>query len=284
MRKILLFAGFVAILIAKIAFAADVPIAITPFGGVEQGQTAFITVSTTDMLTNPVFMFKGKKYRLFKSGENQYSGLLGIEATEKFGKHEMIVSDGTKIIGKTVINVLPKTYPRQNIRVSSSMSSLEPTNDEQRQICKAKATISDEKYRTDAPYKSPTNGCIASVYGLKRYYNGKVSGAYHKGIDIKAAKGTPVYTITDGKVLIASPFRLNGTTVAVDHGQGLVSFYLHLSKLDVKPGEFVKAGQKIGEVGSTGFATGPHLHWGLYINGTPIDPMAGWIKPVNFCK
>jgi murein DD-endopeptidase MepM/ murein hydrolase activator NlpD len=288
MKKILLI-GFVLILFlaGKIAFAAGGTISVTPANGVKQGQTAFIKVDFPDTPKNPVFMFKGKKYRLFKSGENEYSGLLGISALEEPGKHELAVSDGTEIIGKTYINVLANPYPKQNIRVTKSMSGLGASEYELKQIGKAKYTVSEEKLRTNPPYNSPAQGCISSVFGLKRYYNGVFSGNYHNGVDIKASLGTPVKAITDGKVIIAEDaklFRVNGTTVAIDHGQGLVSFYLHMSKLDVKAGDIVKAGQKIGEVGSTGFSTGPHLHWGLYIHGTPINPMAGWIKPVSLCK
>jgi murein DD-endopeptidase MepM/ murein hydrolase activator NlpD len=120
-----------------------------------------------------------------------------------------------------------------------------------------------------------------SPFGVKRYYNGKFSGNYHKGIDQRSPQGRPIKAIADGQVILASSFHLHGGTVGLDHGQGITSIYIHQSKLLVKPGQLVKQGDVIGHVGSTGFASGPHLHWGLYIHGTPVDP-TNWLK-VSAC-
>jgi len=267
------------------AFASDKEISITPTENVKQGQTVFIKIKTSKELKNPIFYFQNKKYRIFKTGESNYTGFLGIELLEKAGKYEISLSDKSGFLNdKASINVISTEYPIQNLVLNKKMSGLGATTRELNQIGMAKRTLTNVSMKTDAPYDSPTNGCIISVFGLKRYYNGEFSGNYHKGIDIKAPEGEPVRVITDGKVIIAEEFRLHGTTVAVNHGHGLMSIYLHLSKMDVKIGDYVKIGQKIGEVGETGFATGPHLHWGLYVNGTPIDPMKDWVKPVNLCR
>lgn len=263
-------------------------ISVTPFDEVKQGQTVFIEIKTSKELKDPVFIFRNKTYKIFKTGKNKYTGLLGINTLEKPGKYKIFMNDKSGHLNdRAFISVITKGHPKQYITVTKKMGGLRATAHEMRQIGKAKYILTSEKLRTNPPYNSPANGCINSVFGVRRYYNGEFSGNYHKGVDIKAPTGEPVRTITDGKVIFAEnadKFRLHGGSVAVDHGHGLVSLYIHLSRIDVKEGDVVKTDQKIGEVGMTGFATGPHLHWGLYVNGTPVDPMQGWIKPVNLCK
>ena len=120
-------------------------------------------------------------------------------------------------------------------------------------------------------------GRLTSVFGSQRILNGIPKNA-HNGLDIAAPRGTPVYAMTDGKVLLAADnFYYAGNFILLDHGHGLNSVYLHLSKKDVKEGEFVKKGQKIGEIGTTGRSTGPHLHWGVQWFGKRVDP-AGLLK------
>jgi murein DD-endopeptidase MepM/ murein hydrolase activator NlpD len=135
----------------------------------------------------------------------------------------------------------------------------------------------------DRSLMSPTPDCQISPFGVKRYHNGVYINDYHKGVDLRSPQGRPIKAITDGVVKVAAPqFRLHGGTVGLDHGQGLSSVYIHMSKVAVKTGQAVKKGDVIGYVGSTGFATGPHLHWGLYAGGVPVDPDQ-WI-PVPRCR
>ena len=115
-------------------------------------------------------------------------------------------------------------------------------------------------------------GWISSVFGSQRILNG-VKKNMHNGIDIAVVRGTPVHAMTDGIVrLAADNFYYSGNYVLLDHGEGLNSFYLHLSKIFVKEGERVKKGDIIGEVGTTGRSTGPHLHWGVQWYSKRIDP------------
>ena len=115
-------------------------------------------------------------------------------------------------------------------------------------------------------------GRISGVFGSQRILNG-IPKNIHNGLDIAAPKGTPVYAMTDGIVrLAADTFYYSGNFILLDHGQGLSSVYLHLSKKDVKEGDLVKKGDTIGEIGQTGRSTGPHLHWGVQWYNKKIDP------------
>jgi len=259
-------------------------ISVSPSEKVKQGQTVFVEVVTRNKINNPYIVYGNKYIKMFNQQNGIYRGLIGIDAAQKPGKHKILISDKTgKLSEKKFINVVATKFPIQNIVISGKKGGLGATRDELARVQKAKVTMSDWLYWMKPPYNSPTNGCIISVYGLNRYHNGIPTGDFHKGLDIKAPKGQRINAMSSGKILIARQFRLHGGTVAIDHGQGVVSFYLHMSKITAKEGTIVKAGQKIGEVGATGFATGPHLHWGLYVNGIPVNPMEFWVKQVNKC-
>ena len=120
----------------------------------------------------------------------------------------------------------------------------------------------------------PARGRISTLFGSQRIYAGE-PGAYHSGIDIALPTGTPMRAPADGVVILAAetPFTLEGNLLMLDHGMGLSSAFLHLSRIDVREGEAVRQGQVLGAVGATGRATGPHLHWGLMWRGARIDPL-----------
>jgi murein DD-endopeptidase MepM/ murein hydrolase activator NlpD len=120
----------------------------------------------------------------------------------------------------------------------------------------------------------PLRGRLAGRFGSQRIFQGK-PGAYHSGIDIAAATGTPFVAPADGVVTLVAetPFTLEGNLLIVDHGMGLTSAFLHASRLDVDVGQIVRQGQVLGAVGATGRATGPHLHWGLRWRSARLDPL-----------
>ena len=123
----------------------------------------------------------------------------------------------------------------------------------------------------------PAEGRYSSLFGTYRLYNNQRHSRKHAGLDIANVIGTPVIAPQAGKVILSQSLESHGKTVMVDHGLGIISIYNHLSKREVNVGHVVKQGQKIGEIGKTGIATGPHLHWGLSINNTRVDPLF-WIK------
>ncbi|ODP37785.1 M23 family metallopeptidase [Sphingomonas turrisvirgatae] len=128
----------------------------------------------------------------------------------------------------------------------------------------------------------PATGRISGLFGAQRIYKGE-PGAYHGGVDVARPTGTPVLAPADGVVILAaaSPFTLEGRLLMIDHGMGLNSAFLHLSRIDVQAGDIVRQGQPIGAIGMTGRATGPHLHWGMRWRDAKIDPLllAGPMTP-----
>jgi murein DD-endopeptidase MepM/ murein hydrolase activator NlpD len=141
-------------------------------------------------------------------------------------------------------------------------------------IAAARAQVTDAQGWRQS-FLWPRIGRISGLFGSQRIYRGE-PGAFHGGVDIAAATGDPVVAPADGVVILAAsdtPYTLEGHLLMIDHGHGLNSAFLHLSRIDVKPGEAVRQGQRIGAVGATGRATGPHLHWSMKWNEARIDPM-----------
>lgn len=122
----------------------------------------------------------------------------------------------------------------------------------------------------------PARGRISGVFGSQRIYRGGEPGAYHSGVDVAGGAGVPVSSPADGVVVLAAvdkPFTLEGHLLIIDHGMGLNSAFLHLSRIQVREGERVRKGQPIGAIGSSGRATGPHLHWAVKWKGARVDPI-----------
>ena len=117
----------------------------------------------------------------------------------------------------------------------------------------------------------PVSGRLTSPFGLRRFFNGQERNP-HTGLDLAAPQGTPVKASADGQVILVGDFFFNGKTVFLDHGQGLISMFCHLSAINVQLGQAVKRGNIVAKVGATGRATGPHLHWNISLNDTRVDP------------
>jgi murein DD-endopeptidase MepM/ murein hydrolase activator NlpD len=142
------------------------------------------------------------------------------------------------------------------------------------QIAAARATVTDAQGWRQA-FAWPTTGRISTLFGSQRIYANGEAGSYHSGLDIARQTGTVVVAPAEGVVILAAdhPFTLEGNLLMIDHGSGLNSAFLHLSRIDVTVGEHVRQGQPIGLVGMTGRATGPHLHWSVQWRGAKLDPL-----------
>lgn len=185
------------------------------------------------------------------------------------------LADGTTRV--LILAVAPRAWSIQRLETlaripvpSADFTARRPA--ELARIAAARATVTDAQgWR--GPFVWPATGRISGVFGSQRIYRGE-PGAYHSGVDVARPTGTPVVAPADGVVVLAAaePFTLEGRLLILDHGHGLSSAFLHLSRIDVAPGQHVRRGETIGAIGATGRATGPHLHWGVTWRGRRIDP------------
>lgn len=162
-----------------------------------------------------------------------------------------------------------KTLPRV-AQPSAEFAARRPSELAQIEAARAKDTGSSGWRQS---FRWPATGRISGQFGSQRIYAGE-PGVPHNGVDVAAGTGTPVFAPADGVVILAatSPFTLEGHLLMLDHGMGLNSAFLHLSRIDVVPGQSVRQGDPIGAIGMTGRATGPHLHWSLRLGDVRLDP------------
>lgn len=213
---------------------------------------------------------------LFPQVDGMQMGLMPVAVLAKPGAYELewLDAQGTPI-HQAKIDIANAHYATQNVVLTKALSNLKSTPDERETVAAFLKEASPLRYWQE-PLEPPLPGCITSPFGVMRLHNGKPTGEYHAGLDQRGEFGSPVHTVAGGVVKIVRQFSLRGGTVAVDHGQGLESIYLHMSRFAVEEGHEVKEGDVIGYVGSTGRSTGPHLHWTLYANGDPINPLQ-WV-------
>ena len=219
----------------------------------------------------------GRTVRLFKEESGDWEGLIPVAVEDSPGTHsiEFLAADGTTLASVNLI-IRKTIFPTQNVVLAPQIEALHSTAEERQILIGFRDSVSDVKYWDD-PLVAPLPGCVISPFGVKRLHNGKPTGEIHAGIDQRGAAGTPIRAVAAGVVKIVQPFNVLGGTVAIDHGQGLETMYLHMSKLNVAVGDHVNKGDVIGYVGSTGRANGPHLHWVVYVNGVPQNPQQ-WVK------
>ena len=218
----------------------------------------------------------GRTVRLFPESDAAV-GLMPVPALEKPGDYTLEFLDrGEAVLHSETVAVRDARFPVQRITLAPETAELKPAPGEMEEADAFRRNVTDVRYWAE-PFTLPVPGCRTSPYGVRRVVNGKPTGSYHAGIDQRGAAGQPVRAIAAGVVRLVRQWSIHGNTVAVDHGQGVGSIYLHLSKFAVKEGAAVKQGDVVGYVGTTGRSTAPHLHWSLYINGVPVNP-GQWVK------
>jgi murein DD-endopeptidase MepM/ murein hydrolase activator NlpD len=223
--------------------------------------------------TPPYVEADGHRVLVVQDG-TAWVAVVGIPLTAPLGPRQVTLHGA---VGRQEIEftVGAKRYASQTLKVAPSQVNLSPAD---------LARVTGERVRIDRalshwsepPPESlrlppPVPGARSSSFGMRRIFNGE-SRNPHTGMDIAAPDGTPVVSPVAGTVVDTGDYFFNGNTVFVDHGRGLISMYCHLSEIDVQPGQRIAAGTRIGAVGMTGRATGPHLHWGLNLNRVWVDP------------
>ena len=276
MKRLVLLAAMLLSL-AGFAQAAEFSVPAT----VSQGHAFPVSVSDAAPF-EAVFSWRGEQFRVpaAREGELWKAELLLAMPMDARGRHTVSLRvNGEKRDFSVTAASVP--WPKSILKVAPKY--VEPPRKVQEQIARdarrsREALAVRTKKLWTLPLLKPVPGGVTSPFGGRRVFNGKPR-APHKGTDMRSPEGAKVLAVADGTVLLAEAQYFGGNTVYIDHGQGVVSTYAHLSAFDVTPGQRVRRGQVIGRSGSTGRVTGPHLHLGLLVQGTAVDVMPLFADP-----
>jgi murein DD-endopeptidase MepM/ murein hydrolase activator NlpD len=278
--------GAIALVLLMANLAAAVPSRLTVSPNAPQlGDTLVVAFESAATAPAPTVSMGGKTYPVFALAEPsaaaqapsglRFRALLPTTPLDKPGSLAIQANhDGQSV--RSSVTLRNRSFPTQSIWLPPGKDG--NIDDREYDIVDAfKQRVSPTKYWSGR-FLRPNDGPVTTGYGVRRYYNGVFANDYfHRGVDYAGNYGSPVRAAAAGQVALigreSQGFRVHGNTVGLDHGQGVETIYIHLSRIDVKEGDFVKAGQVIGALGGTGAATGPHLHWGLYVNGQCVDPV-----------
>ncbi len=279
MQKALSLAKYNQLIMIKILFsilcflpflvqAQNLPTMLAVPGGIVN-----IPLGKTDTAA-PSVTFQAKKVLVLEQ-DKQWVAVVGIPLKIKVGQHSIQVKSAEKE-RKIDFSIADKDYPAQYITIKNKRM-VNPNPDDLKRIRSERPAINKAlntwslQAVDSLNFQIPVIGRLSSPFGLKRFFNNQAKNP-HSGLDIAAIKGTDISSPAAGIVINTGSYYYNGNTVFLDHGQGLITGYFHLSKISVTDGQIVAQGSKLGEVGATGRVTGPHLHWNVYLNKTKVDP------------
>ena len=274
-RQSLLILGMVVALMAIAIPARALSVRLSPTTA-QLGDTISVVIEQSPTTNSaPTVKLGQKTYPAFPTNSGNFRALLPTTPLDKPGTLQIQVA-GEGEVKNFSVPLRKRSFPVQSITLSGAAGA-DGTPQEFDRVDAFKALVTPEKY-WKGPLIKPNQGPITAGYGIRRYYNGVFAeDYYHRGVDYAGDTGSPVVAPAAGKIALvgraSQGFKIHGNVVGIDHGQGVASIMLHLSRIDVKEGDFVQAGQRIGAVGSTGAATGPHLHWGFYVHGRAVDPV-----------
>lgn len=229
----------------------------------------------------PVVTYDGRPVMVLKQPTG-WLAVVGVNLDTEPGERSVEVQRGGAA-RKITFRIGPKAYRTQALKVAPGQVNLAPEDEVRvaKETEKVHSVLAG--FTTQPPatlrLQQPVPGPRSSSFGLRRVFNGE-SRKPHSGMDIAAPTGTPIEAPLAGRVVDVGNYFFNGNDVIVDHGQGLMTMYCHLSKIRVEVGQELKSGDVLGDVGATGRVTGPHLHWGVILNGNSVDP-ALFLPPVT---
>ena len=244
-----------------------------PSNSLRPGGVAILSI-TPSQNTKPYVSYNAKPVALVK-GQQNWLAVIGISLDAKTGQHKINIteSSGKKRVKK--FTVKPHKYKTQHLTIKNK-NKVNPNNKSMKRIerefvmkKKLKSTFSNSSPKLN--FIRPVAGRDSGRYGLRRILN-KQKRNPHSGMDIAAPQGRSIKAAESGTVIWVGNLFFSGNVIYLDHGNGLLSLYAHLSKINVTKGQKVKRGEIIGKVGKTGRVTGAHLHWTVYLNGNAVDP------------
>lgn len=233
-----------------------------------------------DSTTPPRVRYQGKPTLVIREDGQRWIAIIGLPLSTTPGMQQVEVDGSTRDF-----RVEPREYRAQHITLKNQRH-VTPNPEDLRRIERelAEQTAAYRQYSSRQPsnllFDRPVDGPLSSPFGLRRFFNGEERNP-HSGLDFAARAGTPIRAPAAGQVILTGDYFFNGKTVFLDHGQGLISMFCHLSAVEVNVGDQLKRGDILGKVGATGRATGPHLHWNVSLNDARVDPaiFIGAFKP-----
>lgn len=251
-------------------------------GGAAQarpGETLRVEVSSAAGSAEVFCVFRSSHFPFYPRPDGRLRALIGLTADVPPGDYPLTVTrrrppEADETASMTV-RVLPRRFSSQSLRVSKELTERTSDPDSEQALSLIRAALRRETpdQRWKGTFRLPAKGRLSSRYGHARMVNKDLVWSWHKGVDIAAPLGRPVRAPNDGTVVLAGEYPLQGRTLVLDHGQGVMSALMHLQELKAQAGQAVSKGSAVATVGSTGFSTGAHLHWGVYVHGDPVDPL-----------
>lgn len=248
---------------------------------VQQGASFYLPLHTGEHAVSAEGILGKQRIPFFPTGRSgEMAALMGIDLGAKPGLARMTVTvryaDGREQHHHYTIRIRPGDFRVQHLELPKAMvdlntNTLRRVRSEQKRVREVFAQVTGTRFWRGA-FVLPVEGPVKGTFGSRRIVNGQPRSP-HTGEDISAPEGTPVKVTNAGVVRLAEELFFSGNSVVVDHGLGLYTMYFHLAEMHVEQGTRVTKGQVIGTVGKTGRATGPHLHWGLRVNGARADPL-----------
>lgn len=281
MRKVLLVMITALIFCLATQHPAGATELIHPTQPLAQGEVARIMVKGLPDGSKIKGTWQGESLEFFKIDELDYLALVGIDLRLAAGIYHMKIHADTPEdrpqTWRRSLEVITKDYGTQQLTLPENMVTLDA--DTLKRVKKEGARFSNIWYKRSprrywhGSFIRPVPGKLTTPFGLRRILNGEPRSP-HSGVDLRAAVGEPVRSANHGRIVLVGDFYFHGKAVVVDHGWGLYTMYFHLSQVNVSEGDLVGKRATIGLAGSTGRATGPHLHWGVRLGGARVDPFA----------
>ncbi len=254
----------------------------------KQGEVLYLTLVADGTPSSVRGRFRGRLVPFYKTGrEGEFAALVGIDLADEPAtatlKAELLYADGVRQrvfhvgVAAEDFRVQDMTLPKD--QVDPDAASLKRIGLEREKVKEVFAAYTPERLWAKS-FIVPVDGIVTGAFGSKRILNGQPRNP-HSGEDISAPLGTPVKATNDGNVKMVDDHFFSGTSVILDHGLGLYTMYFHLETAQVKEGMRVERGQILGTVGQSGRATGPHLHWGAWLNGSRVNPFALTKLPIE---
>jgi murein DD-endopeptidase MepM/ murein hydrolase activator NlpD len=242
-----------------------------------QGDLILVRITVKDRETPQMIWMNREIYLAPNRQKTVWDGFLAADLTAKPGRYRALLKKNPSGHEKQlVIEVLKKDYGVRRLNLPKDMVELSAENLRRvKKESKLMGTLWEAPPSAplwNDPFLRPISGRVMTPFGPRSVINDQPR-APHSGVDLKAKKGTPIRATNDGRVALTCDYFFSGRSVVIDHGGGIQSMYFHLERILVQQDEMVTKGHIIGLVGSSGRATGPHLHWGIRINGARVDPL-----------